>query len=248
MKTICTTLGVVLAMTVLAGVQDITKDQGVDAQVAATLKAAPAAEIPAKAAQLVKQASANTRQATTIAVVKTAISMRPPTAELVVAAISKANPEMACVAAATAAILLPKQAASIAKAAAAAAPAQAGRIVTFVCRQVPEDFRAVALAVSQTVPGAGREVVEGVATAIPAFKSSLDQGLLASSGTSVPVGLVLDRVPVPTPPPAAPAPTGVRGPTVQPPYWPLTMNSYTTNIDFSTNGIVPPGGRSYAAP
>ncbi|MCX6904320.1 MAG: hypothetical protein NTW03_12755 [Verrucomicrobia bacterium] len=247
MKTICTTLGVVLAMTVLAGVQDITKDQGVDAQVVATLKSAPAAEIPAKAAQLVKQANSNARQATTIAVVKAAIAMRPPTAELVVAAISKANPEMACVAAATAAILLPKQAASIAKAAAAAAPAQAGRIVTFVCRQAPEDYRAVALAVSQAVPGAAREIVEGVGTAIPAFKASLDQGLLASSGSSFAVAAMLDRAVPSAPAPSAPSPRPA-GPTVQPPYWPLTMNSYTTNIDFSTNGIVPPGGRSYAAP
>jgi hypothetical protein len=226
------------------------------------LAATPAAEMPAKAADLVLHARSRERQATTVSVVKSAVAMNPAAAPAVAGAIARAVPDMASVAAGTAAALQPKQAAAIAKAAAAAAPSKAGKIVTAVCRAVPNEYRNIAAAVAQAVPGARKEIVNAVAAALPGLKPGIDSALASYGGNVVSVVDTLDQAKlsppsispvavlptVPTPPTAL-SPQGVpmvRGPAIGPPYQPLT--STPTNVTPGTSGEVPPGGRNYAAP
>jgi hypothetical protein len=226
------------------------------------LTAVPAAELPAKAADLVSQAKARDRQATTVNVVKAALGINPAAAPAIVGAIARAVPELASVAAGTAAAEQPKQAAAIAQAAAAGAPSQAGAIVGAVCRAVPNEYRDIALGVSQAVPGAGREIMDAVGAALPELKFSI-QRVLAGYGGSVPsVAVLLDEAAkvspaavaaqsaYPTAGPTLGAPmVGVpmaRGPAAGPPYIPLT--STPTNVTSGASGQVPSGGRNYAAP
>src|SRR6266436_10433146 len=70
---------------------------------AETLNSVPAAELPAKAAELVRDAKARQREAVTIEVVKAAVVKSPAAATAIVGAIAKAAPDMAAIAAATAA-------------------------------------------------------------------------------------------------------------------------------------------------
>jgi hypothetical protein len=88
------------------------------------LRATTAAEIPAKAAQLVSQAKPETRATMAEDVVSAVFIVRPAAVIAAVSAIARANPDVAAVAAAQASALLPKKAAVIARAAADAAPAQ----------------------------------------------------------------------------------------------------------------------------
>ena len=197
-----------------------------------TLSAVPAVELPAKAADLVAQAKASDREATTINVVKSAVTMSPTAARHIVGAIARAVPDMAPLAAGTAAAEQPKQAGVIAKAAAAAAPSQAGKIVVAVCRAVPKEYRNIAVAVLEAVPGSGNEIVNAVAAALPELKVGIEQAF-AGQGLNVASA------------PGAPAPL-VRGPAVGPPYLPLTTTP--VNVTPGSSGPVPPGGRNYAAP
>jgi Meckel syndrome type 1 protein len=227
------------------------------------LAAVPSAEMPAKAADLVKKAPARDWHATTVSVVNSAVGMNPAAAPAIVGAIARAVPDMASVAAGAAAALLPKQAAAIAKAAAAAAPSKAGKIVTAVCRAVPNEYRNIAAAVAQVVPDAGKEIVNAVAAALPGLKPAINSTLAGYGGNVVSVADTLDRaarvslgsltsVPAsPTVPTlAANAPlqgaTMARGPAVGPPYHPLTVTP--TNVTPGTSGEVPVGGRDYSAP
>jgi hypothetical protein len=228
-----------------------------------TLAAVPAAELPAKAVDLVSQAKPRDRQATTINVVKAALGLNPAAAPAIVGAMARAVPEMASVAAGTAAAEQPKQAAAIAKAAAAAAPLQAGAVVKAVCRAVPNDYRSIALAVSQAVPGAGKEILNAVMAALPELKASLEAVLAGYSGNVPSVAVMLEQAarvsPATVGPQTASSPGGpapaypmagalpmVRGPVAGPPYIPLT--STPTNVTSGTSGQVPGGGRNYAAP
>ena len=229
------------------------------------LTAATAAELPARAADLVLHAKPRDRQATTINVVKGAVGINPAAAPAIVGAIARAVPDMAFVAAGAAAAEQPKQAAAIAKAAAAAAPSRAGKIVAAVCRAVPNEYRNIAVAVSQVAPGAEKEIVNAVASALPDMKPGIER-VLAGYGGSVPsVASALDQAakvsptitasgpaaPV-VPVPAAPTIVGgasaprARGPAVGPPYIPRSTTP--TNVTSGTSGQVPVGGRDYAAP
>jgi hypothetical protein len=241
MKTIVTTLSLAL----IIAFSGFAKNTDGDLQITKSLMAVPAAEMPATAAQLVKQAVPDARSATTVAVVKGAIALRPTAAALVVAAISKAVPEMASIAASTAAGLQPGQVTAIAKAAAAAAPAQAGRIVFAVCREVPTDYRKVALGVSEAVPNANKEILASVGAAVPSLKPAIDQASSIYAGASVSPVSVLDRVstlsdlrPVSLATP--------RSPVVLPPYNPLP--GPVVNMTPNSGQTVPEGGRNYTAP
>ena len=90
-----------------------------------TLSRAAAVELPAQSADLVTKAKPADREATTIAVVKTAIGLRPAAAPAIVGAIAKAAPDMAATAVVTAVGLEPKLAQAIAKAAFPRASAKA---------------------------------------------------------------------------------------------------------------------------
>jgi len=93
------------------------------------LSAAPAVELPAKAADLVLQAKARDRYAATLNAVKGAVGINPAAAPAIVGAVARAVPAMASVAAGAAAAEQPKQASAIAKAAAAAAPVEVCRLM-----------------------------------------------------------------------------------------------------------------------
>jgi hypothetical protein len=228
------------------------------------LSAVPAAELPGKAADLVSQAKARDRKATTINVVKAALGINPAAAPAIVGAIARAVPEMAAVAAGAAAAEQPKQAAAIAKAAAAAAPSQAGAIVGAVCRAVPNQYQGIAIAVSQAAPDASQEIVTSLTSAVPGLKPSIEK-VLAGYGGNVPsVAVTLDQaaqaraisdpatpITPSTPFSAGPmagaaGPPAVRGPAVGPPYIPLSTTP--TSVSPGTSGPVPGGGRNYSSP
>lgn len=228
------------------------------------LTAVPAAELPAKAADLVFQAKPADRQETTMNVVKAALGINPAAAPAIVGAIARAVSEMASVAAGTAAAEQPKQAAAIAKAAAAAAPVQVGAIVEAVCRAVPKEYRSIAIAVSQVAPGAGKQIVSAVSSAVPEMRPSIERVLAGYDGKVVSVAgtleqaatvaqsktaselaplTVMSRSSSPTVLAGAPI---VRGPAVGPPY--IALTTTPTNVTSGTSGEVPDGGRNYAAP
>ena len=208
----------------------------------------PAAELPAKAAALIKDTKARDREAVTLEVVKVAVALNPAAAPAIVGAISRSVPDVAALAAGTAAAEQPKQAAAIARAAAAAAPSKAGKIVVSVCRAVPNDYRNIAVAVAQAVPGSGKEILSAVAAALPDLKPGIE-GVLARYGLNAPsVAFVLDpKMQAPDLGTAPSAPGGVipsplaRGPAIGPPFLPLSGTP--TNVTPGTSGNVPPGDR-----
>jgi hypothetical protein len=220
-----------------------------------TLSAVPAAELPAKAADLVLQTKSRTRLGVTVNVVKSAVGIQPAAACAIVGAISRAVPEMASVAAGAAAAEQPKQASAIAKAAAAAAPTKAGQIVLAVCRAVPNAYRDIAIAVSQAVPSASREIVSAVGSAMPELKPAIAKALAGYGGSMPSVTDILTQAADATALSAAAKSDGstivargpvVRGPAVGPPYIPPSKTA--TNVTSGTAGKVPTGGRNYAAP
>src|SRR6266566_9255458 len=75
-----------------------------------TLSGVPPIELPAKAAQVVKETKASQRQTATINVVKAAVGINPAAAPAIVGAIATTTPEMASAAAGAAAAAQPKQA------------------------------------------------------------------------------------------------------------------------------------------
>ena len=191
-----------------------------------TLSSVPAAELPAKAAQLVKDAKPSNWEETTINVVKPAVGINPAAAPAIVGAIARAVVEMAPVAAGTAAGEQPKQACAIARAAAAAAPSQAGPIVLAVCKAAPNDYRCIALAVSQVAPGSRKDILRAVAYARPELESEIEKAL-ESSGVSGPsVVTTLDHSAASLSQTAVGRPSAPPGPSVG----------------------LPPGGRNYAKP
>ena len=235
-----------------------------------SLAGVPAAEMPAKAAELVKAAKARDRRTATADIVNAAVDLNPAATPQVVGAIAKATPSMAPLAAGIAAAQLPKQASVIARAAAAAAPAEAGKIAAAVCRAVPSDYRAIAIAVGTAVPSANKAVLESIASVLPNLKPGIESAMAGYGGQAPSVALILDSArtpdarltPVPalvaaspagpvvgpqsisTPTPApAPAP---RPPAVGPPFIPLSNTP--TNVTSGSSGDVPTGGRNYAAP
>lgn len=209
------------------------------------LKSVPAAEMPAKAAQMVKKAKARDWGNTTVGVVKAAVSISPASAPAVVGAVSRAVPEMASIAASTAAAEQPKQAAAISKAAAAAAPAKAGKIVTAVCREVPAQYRMVAVAAAEAAPTASREIVAGVGSAIPEMKAGLERSPMVLAGAPG-VAKALDGAAPATTTPTTAAGSSAQGPAIGGPYIPISGTP--DGISRANTEVVPPGGRDYAAP
>jgi len=215
------------------------------------LSRVPAAELPTKAVELVNVAKPRDREGVTVDVVKTAVSINPAAAPVIVSAMARAMPDMAATAAATAAAAQPRQAASITKAATAAAPSKAAKIVVAVSRVVPSDYLKIAVAGSQAAPGSDKEILNSLAAAFPELKAGIEH-VLAQRGNSPTVSYALASV---TPTTVQPAPAGLanslaRGPAVGPPFIPLSQTP--TNIIPGTSGNVPPGSRGgptdYAQP
>jgi hypothetical protein len=158
------------------------------------LSTVTAAELPAKASDLVAQADAKNLKETTIDVVKAAVGLNPAAAPAIVGCIARNTPAMAATASATAAALVPNQVLAIARAAAAACPSKAGAIVEAICRVLPADYKEVAEAVAEVVPGAGKDILAGVSTAIPQLKNAIDQTLASYQGSIPSVSTALNQV------------------------------------------------------
>lgn len=248
------TIGLLGSAAVSAG------EPGRKSAIAQRLAAVPVAELPATAAELVRSARSSERAAVTCEVIREALARSPRAGCPIVAAVAKAVPKAAPVAAVTAALDQPRSAAELAQAAAAAAPSQAGNIVEAVCRAVKHDYRRIALAVASVVPNGGKEILGGVAAALPELEPGISAGL-KQYGDNPSVALMLDSVKpapasgalasvpnnadLPRALPTSPTPLG-HGPLVVPPYVPLSGT--VTNVSPSTSGVVPRGGRDYAAP
>lgn len=106
----------------------------------------PALELPAKAAQVVAQASKEDKQDTAIALVREIVSKNQSLAPSLVKALVTALPDSAAIIAATAADLAVDQTVAIAKAAADAAPAQAPAIATVLAKIAPKSVDKIAAA------------------------------------------------------------------------------------------------------
>jgi hypothetical protein len=165
-----------------------------DAASMSKLSTATAAELPAQAAELVKQAPAKNLTQTTIAVVKASVGLNPAAAPAIVGSIAHISPDMAGTAAATAVALVPDQAVAIAKAAAAAAPTQVGAIVEAICKVLPQGYKVVALAVAEVVPGADKEILRGIALAIPELNTAINQTLASGNGKIDSLNVVLAQI------------------------------------------------------
>ena len=225
-----------------------------DSPIMAVLSGSTAMELPAQAAQLVSQADAKNLKTTTIAVVKAAVGLNPAAAAPIVGSIAHTRPVMAATAAATAVSLVPDQAVAIARAAAAAAPAKAGQIVEAVCRVLPAAYQKMADAVAEVAPDAGKEILTAIGTAIPSLKNPIAQVLAVNKENVPSVSTVLEQVSVAVPTATTPslaqaglgASAAIAPPTAGAPYVPLPVTHQ--NIDPGSGGVVPTGGRDYAAP
>jgi hypothetical protein len=190
------------------------KDEPATNPFSSVISQVPAAELPAKAAELVSKSKPAELKATTVSVVTAAVQRKPAAAPSIVGAIAKAVPDMAPTAAATAVALQPKLAKAITKAANAAAPGKS---------------KEIALAVQSALQGPSTGTLPTVAVVAKGQPSISSTGEGATGPTT------------PLPPMFTP-----RGPTIQPPYVPLSVTP--TNVTPSTSGDVPTGGRNYAAP
>jgi hypothetical protein len=227
----------------------------------AILTHAPSAELPAKAAELIKDSPSRERAAVTVEVVRAAVGINPAAAPAIVGAIARAVPDEASIAAATAAEMLPRQAADIAKAASAAAPSKAGKIVAAVCRAAPKEYHGIALESAQAAPAASTEILRAVASVFPDLKPGIERALTGYVGNPQAVAVVLETTKPSAPPPPVLLPGmggGIlagggnnggavsRGPSIAPPY--VVPSGTATNLNPANSGNVTRGGRNYAAP
>jgi hypothetical protein len=210
------------------------------------LSAVAPAELPAKAAELVKMANPRDCVTNTVEVTKAAVTIRAAAAPSIVGAIARAVQEMAAIAAGTAVTVQPKQAAAIAKAASAAAPSEAAKIVAAICRAAPGQYRSVAIIVAKTVPGSAKDILMAVASAIPELQLGIEKALALYSGNSISVAAVLDQASGAKNNLGSVGKSPPRGPTVEPPFLPLS--STVRSLSPNTSGEVPTGGRDYSKP
>ena len=256
MKTTSILLALAVGLTTVIGINASAKDTTKNSQFSTALKGVPVASLPAKAAELVKQAKAEERQATTIGIMKAVVESNPSLTAEVVAAIAKASPDMASLAASTAAILQPKQAAAIVKAAVEAVPSQVSDIVQAVCRAIPSDYRTVAIAASEAAPTSSKEIVAAVSSAIPSMKSSIEQSMKLYGGSVPSVAIVLDQTRV-VGTRSSPSLVSMSPSTIYSPYTPRPVGKGPPNrpVVGGTTDILPSSGgattnvtHDYAAP
>lgn len=133
----------------------------------------PAAEVAAKAGQIVSQASDSDRKEVALATVRETVGQKPAALVAVVAAIAKAAPEVTVAVAAEAAKLSNDQAADIAKAATTSAPDQAEQIAAAVAKATPKSATSVARSVATVTPDRTDKIVEVVLAAVPAARNEI---------------------------------------------------------------------------
>lgn len=226
------------------------------------LKAVPAVELPAKAAEMVAQAKPEDCDLAAAAVVTAALDVRPISTIAVVSAIARQTPAAAPMAAAKAALLQPKKLADITAAAASAAPKQAASIVEALCKAMPAKYAVIATVAAKIVPTASQEIVAAVTAAIPSLKPFVDKAASEYAGTNPSVSLLMTRTDMwvtataneaKTTPErvlgSSTTPTVLAGPQPGPPYTPLPEDAIIVQIrGRNTTNAPPGGGRDYSAP
>lgn len=230
------------------------------------LKNVPAAELPARAAQLLVSVSEEDQVASAVNVVAAAHAVRPAATVAVVGAVARQVPA-AAPAVAVKAVSLQRNAKAdyvdqVAAAAAAAAPQQAAAVVEALCKAVPQHYVVVASAVASAVPQAREQILAALTRALPGLQPFVDQArsrlgseatvaaLLQHANTMVTAAaqaartkpeLVLAGGPGTANGPVPP-------PTYGPPFTPLPPGDVTT-ITRSTTRVAKPGeGRDYSTP
>jgi hypothetical protein len=161
-----------------------SKDAG--AVAASILASVPAAELPAKAAELVALAKAHDQEAVALAAVRFAAASRPGSLTPVVASVTRSLPTSASAVAATAAKLVPSEGANISQAALQAAPGQAAQIN----RALGKDDKA-------KDPGAPGPVLDrgNRPTIPPGWLNVSKPGAIRGNRPEIPPGLVRDPKP-----------------------------------------------------
>lgn len=158
-------------------------------------------EIPAQAAQLVKQATASQREQIAQTIIAEALSQKSTMAAAVVSAIAKGSPDVAAASAVAAAAQQPKQIGQIAKAAVSAAPEQVSKIVSALSQKFPTQYNLIALAAFEAAPKSGSEILAAVGSAVPTVKgfiaratSSSLPGVIAETQTMLQVAAQVAKV------------------------------------------------------
>jgi hypothetical protein len=149
------------------------------------LKRATAFELPAAAAQLVRQARPEYRIGTATNVVRVALRMRPAATLAVVEVVSRVDPDSAGAISETAVREQPGLAADIAGRAAMGAPGRAGEIVTRTGRAAPGELSDVANAAAGSAPGASVEILRAAAGVRPELGPFIEEEI-ARCGSSRP--------------------------------------------------------------
>jgi hypothetical protein len=133
----------------------------------------PAAELAAKAAQLVSQAIKAEQQDVALTAVREVASKRPTVVVATVAAIAKVAPDLSAAVAGEAAQLATNQASEIAKAAVGSAPAHSQEIAAAVAKAAPKSATKVTRTVVTLVPDQTMKVVEKVLASVPSAQSEI---------------------------------------------------------------------------
>jgi hypothetical protein len=144
---------------------------------------APAAEVAAKAAQIVSQATKADRQDAAVATVREIVSKKPATLIAAIGAMTKAAPDLSVAIVTAATKLSPDQAAQIAKAAATSAPDQADQIAAAVAKLTPKTALQVTEAVALAVPSQSSKIVEMVLAAVPSAQNEITSSSVLSRST-----------------------------------------------------------------
>ena len=134
-----------------------------------------AAELGARASDLVVQAGKSEKEEVAVATVREVASRRPATIVAVVGAMAKATPEVSVAIAAEAAKLVAERASEIAKAVAAAVPAQANQIAAAVAKVAPKSATKVTRAVASVVPDQTSSIVQNVVASVPSAKGEIQR-------------------------------------------------------------------------
>jgi len=147
---------------------------------------ASALELPTVAANLVAQATPETREAKAVEVVRAVNALACPSAlPFVVGAITELAPSVAPTVVAEANQLQPAASLATVSAAALVAPAQTSEIVMRAVQQQPATYAQIALVAAQSAPTRGSEILSGVSAALPQVQAFVSRAVGLSSQPDV---------------------------------------------------------------
>ena len=230
-----------LAVTPLSTAAQLTINE-----VEAQLRAFPAAELPAKAATMVKYSKPPERTVMATKVVRAALRINPAAAPPVIGAVVRAVPEVAPLSVQAAVLGQPAQLEDIISAAVLVVPDRAGQIILAVCRVQPGEYRLAAITAARLAPSAAREILNAVGEARPELKPHIDKEMAACTGRIPSAASCLDRAEAARS--RAVAALNEKNEALDPRGL-SSDNSPGTSKDKPPHGNgKPPGGRNYARP